>query len=339
MEKPVQLRADLLYLVETGGDPDRVLDGMGVSFAEIIALTPMPTAKIAELCDVLAARLPDDFAINSGLATRLQAMGILGFRLLNCDSLHELLETWSRYSIVIGYPLASRLVVTGKRWNLEFRPRYSLSPRALRFCMETTVAGTIPAIHAISGHVIEPLGFAFPFAEPDSLARYAKLSPTPIAFGRDFGAVTGVAADLRRVMVATDGEAKVVSESYCAQALAKITHSETISERLRAQFIASPGRFPTARAAAARLNISLRTLQRQLSSEGHSYQRLAETFRHEKACELLEQGVESKTVSYLLGFRDIGSFRRAFRSWTGHAPSYWRHNLVDRRASGALTQI
>lgn len=324
MEKPVKLRADLLYLAKIGREPDEVLEGTGVAFEQIDALRPMAPARIAELYDVLAGRLPDDFAIRCGLATRYQYMGLLGYRLQNSGSIRELLETWNRYSIVIGYPLSSSLEVTGECWSLVFRPRLSLTPRALRFCMETSMAGSIRAIRAISGHAIAAVRYVFPFPAPDDLTRYAPLAPTPILFGGGAGCVVGRAEDLERRLAAHDEEAKAVCDEYCSQALARITQRETTGERLRTLFATSPGRLPSAAEAAVMLGLSLRTLQRQLLAEGQPYQRVVEAFRHEQACVLLAQGAETKTISYLLGFRDIGSFRRAFRSWTGQPPSHWR---------------
>lgn len=328
MEKPAKLRGHLHYLIQTGEDPDVILADTGVTFDVIDALTPLPTPVIADLFDVLAARTPDDFAIRSGRATRYQNMGILGFRLVNCGTVRELLETWNRYSIVIGYPLESRLIIRGDRWDLEFRPRYALTPRALRFCMESTVAGSLPSIYAMSGHDIKPLGYTFPFPAPENMTRYDLISSTPITFNGDAGVVTGRRIDIDLRLIASDVEAKALCDDYCSQALARLKNDETTSDRLHAIFAASPGRLPTAAEAAALLGLSLRTLQRQLMDIGSSYHELVRAFRQEQACRLLDSGLEAKSIAYLLGFQDVGSFRRAFCKWTGHSPNQWRRAHV-----------
>lgn len=333
MEKPAKLRGHLLYLADMGGDPDQVLAGTGITFQAIDALTPLPTGQIAALFDIVASRLPDDFAIRCGRATRCQYMGVLGYRLANCATVRELLDTWCRYSIVIGYPLASRLLVRGDRWDLEFRPRYALTPRALRFCMETTLAGSLPSIHAITGHDITPSGYAFPFPAPHYLACYDPLWPTPISFGGGAGVISGRRIDIDLRLVAVDGDAKALCDDYCRQALARIKGVESLSDRLHTLFAGSPGRMPTAREAAALLGLSLRTLQRQLTDDGQSYHRRVEAFRQEQARHLLETGMEAKTIAYLLGFQDVGSFRRAFRQQTGLSPNQWR-----RAQAGAMSR-
>lgn len=323
-EKPAKLRGHLLYLLETGGDPHEVLRGTGVSFEAVNALVPLPRAQIAELFDVLATRTPDDFAIRCGRATRSQYLGILGYRLLNCATMRELLETWCRYSVVIGYPLESRLVVSGDRWNLEFRPRYMMTPRALRFCMETTLAGSLPSLQSLSSHDITPLGYAFPFSRPADLSCYDPLAPTPVTFDAPAGIITGRRIDIDLRLLAIDDEAKALCDDYCRQALSRITRVETTSDRLCTIFAATPGHLPTAREASSLLGVSLRTMQRHLLDEGKSYHQLVDTFRQEHACNLLDNGMEVKSIAYLLGFQDVGSFRRAFRGWSGKTPGEWK---------------
>lgn len=41
------------------------------------------------------------------------------------------------------------------------------------------------------------------------------------------------------------------------------------------------------------------------------------------ALELLRKKVTVKEVAYLLGYKEIANFRRAFKRWEGVAPSDW----------------
>ena len=324
IEKPAKLRGHLLYLEEVGGSPDSVLAGSDVSFASVRALEPISTAKMAELFDLLARRTPVDFAIRCGQATRFQYMGMLAYRLLNCETLRQVLETWSRYSVVIGYPLQSELRLSRGRWLLEFRPRYAMSEAALRFCMESTVAGTPAAIGALTGHAIQPLEYGFPFSPQLSEGRYDLLGDVPLAFNRPAGYVAGQESDLLLRLAAVDGEAQAISDSYCRERLADIAGSQAAFERVHAMLSRSEGKYPSVSEAASRLGFAQRSLQRQLAAEGHSYHGLVESFRRHQAETLLGQGLELKIIAYRLGFKDVGSLRRAFRQWTGCTPTDWR---------------
>lgn len=64
---------------------------------------------------------------------------------------------------------------------------------------------------------------------------------------------------------------------------------------------------------ANRLQISLRTLQRKLRTEGVSFRKLVSEARHKRAKRLLEEAHFSiSEVAYGLGYEEVNSFRRAF---------------------------
>ncbi len=81
-------------------------------------------------------------------------------------------------------------------------------------------------------------------------------------------------------------------------------------------------------AAADRLHMSRRSLQRHLKAEGISYQTMLETTRADLAKAYLKRNDISVTeIAYLLAFRDPNSFYRAFHSWTGMTPLQARTTL------------
>ncbi len=72
---------------------------------------------------------------------------------------------------------------------------------------------------------------------------------------------------------------------------------------------------------AARLSMSPRTLQRRLSDEGTSFQRILNQLRQEMAHHyLLKSDYTSQQIAFLLGYEETRSFFRAFRAWTGQTP-------------------
>lgn len=86
------------------------------------------------------------------------------------------------------------------------------------------------------------------------------------------------------------------------------------------------GVFTTAAVAAA-ANMSLRTAQRISSEHGTSIQELIDNVREKRAKELLvNERNELSAISFILGYSDERSFRRAFRRWTGKSPSDFRAN-------------
>jgi AraC-like DNA-binding protein len=91
------------------------------------------------------------------------------------------------------------------------------------------------------------------------------------------------------------------------------------------------------RIVASAVGTSTRTLQRHLHQHGVSYTRLADQIRFEVASSLLlskpELGITQ--IAYELGYRDPGSFSRAFRRRAGMVPVTYRHRFASTTSSAA----
>jgi len=73
------------------------------------------------------------------------------------------------------------------------------------------------------------------------------------------------------------------------------------------------------------LAMSRRAFDRRLKSRGITYRAPANEIRFEVACRLLEDTEMSLSqVAAALGYSEASAFTRAFRGWSGQAPSVWR---------------
>lgn len=86
-----------------------------------------------------------------------------------------------------------------------------------------------------------------------------------------------------------------------------------------------PKGYPTIDDIARLPRVSSRTLQRLLNEEGVSYDELVDRCRCKTAFHLLETTQKPiHDIASALGYPDTTSFSRAFRCWTGIAPSTYR---------------
>lgn len=92
---------------------------------------------------------------------------------------------------------------------------------------------------------------------------------------------------------------------------------------------------PTAEQIAILIGSSGPTLRRRVAREGSSFQQLVEKCRREKAIELLNNyRMTIENIADQLGFSTASGFSRAFKEWTGLAPSEYRNTYsfaVDQR--------
>lgn len=82
---------------------------------------------------------------------------------------------------------------------------------------------------------------------------------------------------------------------------------------------------------ARKMGVHERTLGRRLAAEGTSFRKVREDVRLAAACQLLEYtAMPAFQVAEILGYSDATAFSRAFRRWSGMAPSKWRASKVRR---------
>src|SRR5262249_5557590 len=77
-----------------------------------------------------------------------------------------------------------------------------------------------------------------------------------------------------------------------------------------------------------------RTLNRRLEREEINFRALADQARHDVARHLLgDTSLAITQVAAMLGYSEPSAFSRAFRRWSGEAPTVWRADPT-KRASG-----
>nr|WP_315262515.1 AraC family transcriptional regulator [uncultured Limnohabitans sp.] len=98
-------------------------------------------------------------------------------------------------------------------------------------------------------------------------------------------------------------------------------------EKVRQTLAQHPEHSRNADDLAAWLNMSARTLHRQLQEEGASLQQLKDSVRRDLAVALLQRSSRPmKQIAEAVGFQNEKSFMRAFKNWTGATPESFRHD-------------
>lgn len=145
-----------------------------------------------------------------------------------------------------------------------------------------------------------------------------------LRFGEPPGGVSFPAELLDRPLVRRPDELDALLAEFPFDFLSRRLTAIAWKDRLRSLYLASLRRgdgLPTLEEVAAQFGQSASTLRRQLAREGSSVRMVRDEAREAMARGLLENGwLKVDDLADRLGFRDIGSFRTAFRRWTGELP-------------------
>jgi AraC-like DNA-binding protein len=126
-------------------------------------------------------------------------------------------------------------------------------------------------------------------------------------------------------LVAPDRAALRLAQEACERQLADLgLQRDSLQDRVR-KLVLAGGRIPSVEEVARALHVSTRTLKRKLAAEETSFTELLDRERHDAALRLLRTPELSlEEIASKLGYSNATSFARAFRRWTGDAPTRYR---------------
>jgi AraC-like DNA-binding protein len=124
------------------------------------------------------------------------------------------------------------------------------------------------------------------------------------------------------VRTAVPGLARVL-DRYLRDLVARLPRQGSRLQRVHDAIARSMhGGRASLRATARQLLASARTVQRWLKELGVTHRELVEDLRRDLADRLLSTArLSIAEIASLIGFHDVSGFRRAYKRWTGAAPS------------------
>ncbi len=164
------------------------------------------------------------------------------------------------------------------------------------------------------------------YPRPNDTREYQRLFASPVRFG---AAESGLCFDARFLdspLNSRDPSLVVLLERFAEQLMATLPRIHGTAQQVRQQLLASDlSTDVSLKSISKRVSMSPRTLQRQLSSEGTSLQKLLDEVRQSLAQQWLShQRVSIAEVAFALGFSEPAAFHRAFKRWTGKTPTAYR---------------
>ena len=273
----------------------------------------------------------ENLGLHFGEAFNVGNYGIVGYVLLNCQTLADVFEKYCRYTSLFCQGVPCQLSVSDGiaffecHLRSEFIPQNAPSTES-RYDSECTFASTLAAVKALTGKELRPSMVSFCHAPPVDLSEYRRIFQTDLKFSMPFNRLVFNAAYLDWPVLSCNAHLLSFFEQQADAMLGAINGGDRYSQKV-AHLIAEhlQGELPKIDAIASALSISTRHLQRELQAEGTSFQKLLDKTRKELALRHLENPTISiHDIAFLLGFSEPSAFNRAFKRWTGKTPRFCR---------------
>jgi AraC-like DNA-binding protein len=317
-------------LEAAGLDTHALFEEAGLELAAMSdADARFPTEGISLLWQLAVTRSGNPaIGLASSSVVKPGSFDVVAYAMMSSPNLLGMLERAVRYVDILSD--AATLTITdnheGHRLILElFGGEHPVPRERFEFDLMTLLS----FFRWVTNRDLRPLALELRFPPPADVQPYQDAFKCPLRFTAPLNALLFARADVTLPLPTANAELAGVHERIASEHLQRLDHAQTC-HRTRAVIIRhlQDGE-PRRPKIAAILGMSERTLQRRLTAEGTSFQRLLDDTRRELAQHYLGQSnVSLADIAYLLGFSNQSSFFRASRRWFGSSPRDYRFRLL-----------
>lgn len=335
LRTPAIPMAYLQLMVEIMAERGVGLDGLlpGTAIEPSLASRPDARMAAAQWGQVVlnAMRLSGCRALGYeyGLRMQLSVHGFLGFATMTSRSGEDALKVLQRYFQSRQRNMQVSWRIDGASCVIGLRELHPLGP-VRHFMIEALLIGIMRGVCAsLSSHDTTDFELGFDWDEPSYHAEYRDRLPRT-RFGQPGNVVRFPARLLRVRPPLADALASQQAIERCEHELTLAGGADAdLSTTVRSALTVTEGVYPSQRDMATRLHLSGRSLARKLSAEGTSFTQLLDEARRRDALRLLEHSdLKLEEIATRLGYLNPANFTRAFRTWTGQAPSRYRRGFA-----------
>jgi AraC-like DNA-binding protein len=275
-----------------------------------------------------------DLGLHIAERAALNSFDVHFYAMASSATLGEAFERLCRYQRLTHETSRIDLTVTDSRATL----RHSLPGGVAvpRQSAEFLLAAWVRAGRAITGVDWTPIEVRFGHMSPRDPVEHARIFRSAVLFsaGENSLALDRTLLDLP--CLTPDATVPGLLDQFAGDRLARAPQAHgargareaMTADRVRhALALELSGGEPTAARIAARLRMSVRSLNRALAADGTAFRHILESIRAELASRhLADTRLSIAEVAFLLGFAELSSFDRAFKRSTGQSPRDFRRS-------------
>jgi AraC-like DNA-binding protein len=251
--------------------------------------------------------------------------GMLCRASLSSPDLGVAIKRWCRHHRLLTEDIGLALEVAGGVATLRITENRPLDAAFREFCLVTSLRFMHGYMCWAIDSRISLRHASFPFEAPPHRDAYAPMFTPDVSFDAPQASISFDERYLALPLQRDERALRTMLKRALPLTILQYRRDRLLGQRVRELLRSRASEATTAEALAGLLNVSSRTLHRQLHEEGTSLQVLKNEVRHEMAVDQLRRTTRPiKQVALAVGFRNEKSFSRAFLQWTGHAPRDFR---------------
>ena len=285
----------------------------------------LPTSAVDAAARAVAERIADPaFALRAARCWHPSNLGALGYAWLASSTLRTALQRLERYNRILSEKAKFRLEDSARGLRLVFEHGRK-DPVVSALGTDYALSIVVDMCRMNFGAALRALEVTLRRARPADPAPWEHFFGCRVQFGAARDCFLLARRDVDEPLPVSNRQIAGTLDGILARQLAELDRSN-VAARCKAVLLErmASGEAPEGDIAKA-LHMSRRTLQRKLAEADLTYQRLVDETRRDLALRYLEEPGKSITeITFMLGFSGQSAFTRAFRRWTGKAPSEYR---------------
>jgi AraC-like DNA-binding protein len=324
--EPTKLAALFDILVDQGCSPREILKNVTLTDDEVHS----PTSRIS-LADLLTAgknaiRLSSDphLPYRIGTSIHISAYGMYGFAILCCPDFRKTMAFAELYH-ALATPLTAIKFAEQDgfaSWAIEPNPDAITDPQLYRFVTEMQIGIHISLMRDVMGPAFTPVRIDLAYPEAHGFGLPTDEIGCPLSFSSRTNRIVFQSKWLDQAANLGNRTTYPMVVALCDDLLQDLKSRVGLAGEIRALLIRDIAKPPRLAAIAKRLEVSDRSLRRQLQDQGISFRGLLDELRMQVALKYLRTTkLDNEDIALALGFSDAANFRRAFRRWTNKSPS------------------
>ena len=265
--------------------------------------------------------------LDFGRQLTIHTDGLMSQVVVTANTLGEAVDRMMKYYPVCGFSMQQSVTVMDDYTIIRVTYPYHnrIKPQHKIFTAEAVFASYWIKLQSMLGEKMMLSKMKLAFGRRKYAKEYEELFDCDVEFDQQFNEMIFPTALLKQPLKTADPFLSELSQKLCDQRIRELSEQDTLPNQVKLILQRHTGDIPSLNDLATSFDLSPKALRQRLARHDTSYQSIVNSVLKEKACHFLgDHRLSVDDVASRLGYSDSANFRRAFKRWTGKAPSEYR---------------